>query len=751
MEGEWSASLSFAIPPAGACNAKPSVIGRGPRGGDLIFDPGGALAFRVEPRPPSAFELDVRLSVGPDFLLSSGGRAPAGTLSVVIPPGAAGVDVELREKVHYFRFSENMPAVVDAVFVGPADSGATLEENDWPIPAVRSNRLVPSTVQFAHDGNGMSLAELRNWSPVTILVDPALPPQAGDLVRGSRIRITYLTAPPQSVACNRLGLRLPGGRPFDPDGWLRIPAGVTGVRFEVRLGHVDDVPRGCEPAASARLYIKEREAEGRLLALGTDKTLHVSPDGGIPVPSIGSWGAVILGLLLRRGRVAAPPRPRSRGTVVSAAAPKLAALAVAVLTSLVVPGIGSGQDGTAIDRKALESLYVALDGPAWSEHGGWGTAAPLSEWDGVELDADGRVTAVDIHGRSAYGELPRRLVGLDRLVHLGLAQNYVHGTLPPGSAGSPGFPPLMWTATCSTGSCGRASVAYRPCASCTSAGTGSRGRSRPRSAGIRRLSSPRPAGSRRARWPVSRSACPCSQRSSSSGRSGGSGAGRARGRCGRCCSSTSPADRRCAPDAPLRRPRVRRRRVGGGRGEPVHASGGPLSGRLPRAQGRGGGVRVRHARVDGLHSPRPAVRAGRWAEGGSGVMPDFAKGIGPVVRVRIAFLAVLVGVQLVVLAGALALGWWAFDAVRQAREAVDAGVARVADAAEGAVDAVQAAAGRAREEVVRAGQALAEAFWRFVEWLDARGVPLVEWLGEIRRLLDQFTGGLPASPGPGPE
>ena len=240
-------------------------------------------------------------------------RAAAGggssALSVVIPSGSPGVDVELREKVPYFRFSENLRAVVHAVFVGPEESGATLDEKFWPLAAVRSNRLTRSTVQFAHDGNGMARAALGEWARVHVLVNPPLPPEAGDLVAGSRVRITHLTRPATRLECAAMGRRLPGGRPFDPDGWLPIPPGAPKVEFQIRLGHADDVPRGCPPAMSATLFIEE-EVDGRLLDLGRSAELHVSPDGVVVVPSIGAWGVIVLGLLLAVGGV---PRLRRRG------------------------------------------------------------------------------------------------------------------------------------------------------------------------------------------------------------------------------------------------------------------------------------------------------------------------------------------------------------------------------------------------------------------------------------------------------
>ena len=89
------------------------------------------------------------------------------------------------------------------------------------------------------------------------------------------------------------------------------PAGrrATTSRSRCRLGHADDVPRGCAPAMSATLFIEE-EVDGRLLDLGRPAELHVSPDGVVVVPSIGAWGVIVLGLLLAAGGA---PRPRRRG------------------------------------------------------------------------------------------------------------------------------------------------------------------------------------------------------------------------------------------------------------------------------------------------------------------------------------------------------------------------------------------------------------------------------------------------------
>ncbi len=249
VEGEWSDPLGFAIPPAGACDAKPSVIGGSLRGG-LTFPPGGALAFSVEPRPPSAFELEVRLAVGPDFVLSSGGGAPSAALSIVIPAGSLGVDVELREKVPYFRYSENLRAVVDASFIGPAESGATLDGKFWPLAAVRSNRLTRSAVGFAHDGNGMARAALGEWARGLRPRRPAAR-SGGRGPRGRFARPDHALDParPDAPRVRRLPRAAPTGRsPVRPGGVAADP----GRDAE---GRVPDPPRARRrrsPGVSAR-------------------------------------------------------------------------------------------------------------------------------------------------------------------------------------------------------------------------------------------------------------------------------------------------------------------------------------------------------------------------------------------------------------------------------------------------------------------------------------------------------------------
>jgi len=51
----------------------------------------------------------------------------------------------------------------------------------------------------------------------------------------------------------------------------------------------------------------------------------------------------------------------------------------------------------------LEGFYKATGGERWRSSRGWMSAAPLSEWEGVTVDAAGRVTQLSLVGRNLSG------------------------------------------------------------------------------------------------------------------------------------------------------------------------------------------------------------------------------------------------------------------------------------------------------------------------------------------------------------
>ena len=94
------------------------------------------------------------------------------------------------------------------------------------------------------------------------------------------------------------------------------------------------------------------------------------------------------------------------------------------------------------DRAALEALYHATDGPAWRYNSNWLTDAPLDDWSGVDTDAFGRVTRLDLSGgfdlsffqtvkHGLKGPIPPVLGDLEHLAILDLAHNLLTGPVPP--------------------------------------------------------------------------------------------------------------------------------------------------------------------------------------------------------------------------------------------------------------------------------------------------------------------------------
>ena len=60
----------------------------------------------------------------------------------------------------------------------------------------------------------------------------------------------------------------------------------------------------------------------------------------------------------------------------------------------------------------------------------WLSDAPLSEWDGVKTDDDGRVIELDLNYNYLSGEIPAELGSLSNLTRLELGNNELSGEIP---------------------------------------------------------------------------------------------------------------------------------------------------------------------------------------------------------------------------------------------------------------------------------------------------------------------------------
>ena len=109
----------------------------------------------------------------------------------------------------------------------------------------------------------------------------------------------------------------------------------------------------------------------------------------------------------------AEPSPTHRAT----AAPTPAATAAPTMV----------QTSSETDREALIALYNATGGPNWNRKDNWLSDVPISEWDGVTTDDNGRVTALALNNNELSGEIPAWLGSLTNLKELYIPANQLTG------------------------------------------------------------------------------------------------------------------------------------------------------------------------------------------------------------------------------------------------------------------------------------------------------------------------------------
>ena len=88
------------------------------------------------------------------------------------------------------------------------------------------------------------------------------------------------------------------------------------------------------------------------------------------------------------------------------------------------------QTSSETDREALIVLYDATGGPDWSYSDHWLSDMPISEWEGVTTDGNGRVTELDLSYNQLSGEIPPDLGNLANLTELRLIDNQLSGEIP---------------------------------------------------------------------------------------------------------------------------------------------------------------------------------------------------------------------------------------------------------------------------------------------------------------------------------
>ena len=88
-------------------------------------------------------------------------------------------------------------------------------------------------------------------------------------------------------------------------------------------------------------------------------------------------------------------------------------------------------DPAELERAVLRILYDATGGGEWTQSDNWLSAAPLGEWHGVTVAADGRVVGVRLPDNNLKGQIPPELGSLPSLEGLNLGRNDLSGGIPP--------------------------------------------------------------------------------------------------------------------------------------------------------------------------------------------------------------------------------------------------------------------------------------------------------------------------------
>ena len=82
------------------------------------------------------------------------------------------------------------------------------------------------------------------------------------------------------------------------------------------------------------------------------------------------------------------------------------------------------------EREALVALYEATNGRKWRWSHNWLGSAPVSRWQGIEVDAEGRVVRLRLQSNNLAGPLPPELANLTNLKFLQLQGNEITGEVP---------------------------------------------------------------------------------------------------------------------------------------------------------------------------------------------------------------------------------------------------------------------------------------------------------------------------------
>lgn len=93
-------------------------------------------------------------------------------------------------------------------------------------------------------------------------------------------------------------------------------------------------------------------------------------------------------------------------------------------------GYGFSLADDPADRDALMEFYEATGGTNWKNNTNWGSDVSINLWYGIDCDANGKVTNLNLDNNGLSGEIPAVIGSLTNLTNLYLSNNKLSGTLP---------------------------------------------------------------------------------------------------------------------------------------------------------------------------------------------------------------------------------------------------------------------------------------------------------------------------------
>ena len=88
------------------------------------------------------------------------------------------------------------------------------------------------------------------------------------------------------------------------------------------------------------------------------------------------------------------------------------------------------EGGPGCVTDALAALYRATGGTGWTNAANWLSDEPVSRWQGVATDDEGRITGLNLRGNGLAGTVPPEVGALANLTHLDLGDNELAGAVP---------------------------------------------------------------------------------------------------------------------------------------------------------------------------------------------------------------------------------------------------------------------------------------------------------------------------------